>query len=204
MKPCPETIRVQEYLDGELPPAERDAFRAHLAGCDECAAEVALYRVVFQRLSSLALLEPSSALADRVLEEVLPARPGRWVRMLGWAYAGLVGASLAALGAAIALPTPRAWTYRLAAEATRSLVGSFVFVLKAANATALRLLDGFSGGMSGRTAALWHAVATPLAQPLVVFTLWSALLTCAVVLWWMRPRERRAIRGSDHVGLLGL
>jgi anti-sigma factor RsiW len=206
MKLCSESIRVQDYLDGELVPGEREAFEAHLAACADCAAEVALYRIVFHRLDSLPLFEPSPQLADRVLAEIMPAHPGRWMRWAGWAYASTIAGSLAAIGAAIALPGPRAWTQSLAADATRSLVGSLMFVLKSFNATTLRLLDvlGGSGEVGARFGALFRALTAPLSHPVVVFTLWAAVLTCGIVLWWMRPREGRAIRESDHVALLGL
>jgi len=204
--PCPESFRVQDFLDGELVPAEREAFVAHMAACADCAAQLEVYRVVFHRLASLPLLEPTPSLSDRVLAEILPSRPGRWVRALGWAYAATVGASLFAIAAAIVLPAPRTWTHGLVADATRSLVGSFMFVLKSVNATGLRLLDAFGGAgeTAARLAAFRHAIATPLAQPLVVFTLWSAFLACALVLWWMRSREDHSSRGPDHVGMLAL
>jgi len=206
MTPCPESTILQDYLDGELVPAEREAFEAHLAACPDCAAELALYRAVFHRLDTLPLLEPDARLADRVLAEVMPGHPARWVRWLGWAYAGCVGASLVAIGAAILLPTPRAWLSALAAEATRSVESSMMFVLRSLNDAALRLADGAGSwhGPSTHAQPVLHTLASLLAQPVLEFTLWAAFLACGAVLWWLRPRERHAVSGSEHVGLLGI
>jgi hypothetical protein len=202
---CPEAKRVQDYLDDELVPDERQAFERHLAGCAACAGELAVYRRVFYELETLPTWDPGPALTERVLAEVMPAHTGRWVRALGWAYAGSIGASLLAIAAAILLPAPRQWTGGLAADAARSVVNSLLFVLKSCNAAALRLVDSFgaSGTMMARIAPVLRAVATPLSQPVVVFTLCAAVLFCAAVLWWMRPRESRSIRGTNHVGVLG-
>ena len=205
MTSCPESNRVQDFLDDELVPAEREAFEAHLAGCAACAGELAVYRRVFYELETLPTWDPGLALTERVLAEVMPAHTGRWVRALGWAYAASIGASLIAIAGAILLPGPRSWTGGLAADAARSVVTSLLFVLKSCNGAALRLVDGFgaSGTLMARIAPVLRAVASPLSQPVVVFTLSAAVLFCAVVLWWMRPRETRSIRGTNHVGVLG-
>lgn len=204
--PCPEAFRVQDFLDGELVPAEKVAFEAHLKTCADCAADLAIYRVVFDRLAAIPLLEPSPLLADRVLAEVMPASPGRWVRTFGWVYAGGIVASLSAIAAAVSLPAPRAWLGGIAAEATRSVVGSFLFVLKSFNTTMLRLADGVgsSHGIWGQFAPVIRALGASLSHPALIFTVWAAVLACVAVVWWMRPRERRGIEGSDHVGILGL
>ena len=206
MNHCPDTTFLQDYLDAELVPAEREAFEAHLAGCGFCQAELAAWRPVFARLGAISLWDPSPELADRVLAEIMPRHAGRWSRALGWAYGGGVAASLAALAGALFLPAPRAWMQTLAADATRAVVHSFVFVMKSCNAAILEMVDAFgaSGVIAARLAPLVKALFVPLSHPAIVFTVWAAALVCAAVLWWMRPRESRSVRGSHHVGLLGL
>lgn len=206
MTHCPDSTRIQDYLDDELVPAERVAFEAHLAGCVACESELALYRQVFADLESLPLLSPSADLADRVLAEVMPAHSGRWSRFAMWAYGGAVAASVAAISAAIFLPGPRQWTYTLAADAARSLVGSFLFVLKSLNAAALRVVDliQLAAEFLGRIGPIVRALRLPLSQPIVLVTVAAAVIVCVALFWWMRPRENSpAAEGEHHVGILG-
>jgi len=67
MNRCPETINVQDWLDGTLEPEAAARFEAHLAGCAECEAEVAAFRVVFAELRSLPLLDPRPELFQRIM-----------------------------------------------------------------------------------------------------------------------------------------
>ena len=93
MTRCPETRNVQDWLDGTLEPEAAARFETHLAGCAECEAEVAAFRVVFAELRSLPLLDPRPELFQRIMDEVLPHRAPRWVRVLGWTYAGAFAAT---------------------------------------------------------------------------------------------------------------
>ena len=206
MNHCPESHRSQDYLDDELVPAERLEFEAHLAGCETCAFEVASYRRVFDRLATLETWEPSPTLADRVLAEVMPRHPVRWLRPLAWTVGVSAAASLAALLSAVFMPGPRAWMNGLVAEAARSVVTSFVFVLKSCNAGALRALEslGASAAVAAHAGSVLRAVLASASQPAVAFTLWAALLAGVALLWWMRPREDRAAQEDHHVGMLGL
>ena len=63
MNHCPENPNVQDWLDGELAPAEAARFEAHLATCAQCEAEVASFRVVFSELRAVPLLDPRRAYA---------------------------------------------------------------------------------------------------------------------------------------------
>lgn len=200
----PDFELLQDYLDGELVPEQARAIEAHLAECADCAREVASFRLVFERLENLPLFEPSPALVDRVLAEAMPAHPSRWVRFAGWAYAGSLVASLAGLVVALSAPTPRTWLTALAADAARSLVRSFLFVMQSLNAALVNVVDVVgSRGEWLRSLPALNAVVRPLSQPIVLFTLWAALVAGVAVLWWMRPRRSRAVRGSRHVGVLG-
>lgn len=205
MSTCPETFRAQDYLDGELVPAERTEFEAHLAGCQACAAEVAAYAAVFERLAAIETWEPAPGLADRVLAEVMPQHPSRALGAALWGAGVAVAASGAAIAAAWLVPGPRAWMSALVAAAAHSVTNTLMFVVKAINGGGLELLDalGRAGGAVARFASLGRALAASLAQPAVAFTLWAALVAGVAVLWWMRPREDRSVREDHHVGILG-
>ncbi len=208
MNRCTETLKVQDWLDGELAPAEAARFEAHLAGCPECEAEAAAYRVVWSELRALPLLDPRSELFDRVMEAVLPHRPPRWVRVLGLGYAGALAASLAAIGSAFALPGPSAWVHGILAAGTRALTETGTFVLRSLGDGLVRLGETLAGG--GAAGRLLRLLGGALTQPAVWVTLFAAVLVCAALFWWMRARERRGAPGEagpgelPHVGLLGL
>ena len=202
MTRCPETRNVQDWLDGTLEPEAAARFETHLAGCAECEAEVAAFRVVFAELRSLPLLDPRPELFQRIMDEVLPHRAPRWVRVLGWTYAGAFAASAAAIGSAFVLPGPSAWLHGVIAAATRSLTGTGTFVLRSLSDGLARAGETVTGaGSAGRMLKLvWGA----LAHPAVMVTIVAAIAVCAGLLWWMRPRERRETGEIPHVGLLGL
>jgi hypothetical protein len=203
---CPESIHAQDYLDGELVPSQREAFEAHLAGCSDCRREVALYRHVLAEIHALEQWDPSAGLADRVLAEVMPRHAARWVPVAAWGAAGSLAASAALVAAAITMPGPRAWLTALGADATRSMAGGFIFVTKSLNTSVLHALDGLSASnaLLVKLGTFFRLLAVTASQPQIAFTLWAALLAGGALLWWMRPREHRAIREDHHVGLLGL
>lgn len=202
MNHCPETIKVQDWLDGELPPPEAARFEAHLATCAACEAEAAAFRVVFGELRAVPLLDPRPELFDRIMDEVLPHRTPRWVKVLGWGYAATFAASIAAIGSAFVLPGPGAWVRGIIAAGMRALTETGTFVVRSTSDGLARfgeVLAGTSG--AGRLfKLLWGA----LSHPAVFLTLLAAVGVCAAVLWWMRPRERRTTGEIPHVGLLGL
>jgi anti-sigma factor RsiW len=204
MTPCPDFELLQDFLDGELVPDQTRMVEAHLAGCPDCAREVASLRLVFDHLENLPLWEPSPALVDRVLAEAMPAHPARWVRYAGWGYAASLVASLGGLAVAMSSPVSRAWMGVLAADAAKSVVRSFLFVLQSLNEGFVNAVAAIgSRGEWLRSLPVLHAVVKPLSQPIVLFTLWAALVVGVAVIWWMRPRQGRAVRGSRHVGVLG-
>ena len=202
MTHCRETLKVQDWLDGVLVPDEAARFAAHAAGCPECEAEATAYRVVFAELRALPLLDPRPELFDRIMDAVLPQRAPHWVRALGWTYAGALAASLAAIGSAFVLPGPSAWLHGVIAAGTRSLAGTGTFVLRSLSDGLARFGEAFSGGAgAGRTTKLlWNA----LANPVILLTVAAAVVVCAGLLWWMRPRDPDKSEEIQHVGLLGL
>ena len=202
MNRCPEIIHVQDWLDGTLEPKAAARFESHMAGCAECEAEVAAYRVVFAELRSLPLLDPRPELFQRIMDDVLPHRAPHWLRVVGWAYAGALTASVAASGSAFVLPGPSTWLHGVIASATHTLTGTGTFVLRSMSDGLARVGETVAGeGSAGRALKLvWGA----LSHPAFVVTIVAAIAVCAGLLWWMRPRERRATREIPHVGLLGL
>jgi anti-sigma factor RsiW len=202
MNRCPETLKVQDYLDGELAAAEAVRFEAHVAGCRECEAELAAYRVVFHELRSVPLLDPRPELFERILDQVLPHRMPRWVKVLGWAYGGAFAASLAAIGSAFVLPGPSAWLHGVIAAGLRSLTSTGSFVLRTLSDGLARTGEALAGG--GIAGRLFRLLGSAFAHPAILLTGIAALGVCAAVLWWMRPREPRATGEIPHVGMLGL
>jgi len=68
---CEDTrTRLQEYLDGRLPPPESRNVKAHLAGCAACREDLALLRQVDGALATVPLLEESSDFTAQVMAQV--------------------------------------------------------------------------------------------------------------------------------------
>jgi anti-sigma factor RsiW len=197
---CPETLKVQDWLDGELAPEAAARFAAHVAVCRECEAEASAYRVVFAELRAVPLLDPRPELFELIMEQVLPHRLPRWVKLLGWAYGGAFVASLAAITVAFMSPAPGAWLHGVIAAGTRSLTNTGTFVLRTLGESLAHLGEALAGG--GSVARMLKLVWVALAQPAVLTTVIAALAVCAALLWWMRPRERRATGEISHVGML--
>jgi hypothetical protein len=204
MTDCGERLRVQEYLDGELPPAEAAAFRAHLAGC---AAEVAAFARLFSTLGRPLRETPSPELSARILERVLPSRirRRRLVAAWGWGYA----AALLACGAAAAWwaadAAHRAQLGAFSAHASSRLLGLVLFVVNALGAAILRLGVGWEWirAVGQRLEPLSHALRAVFAQPDIGFAVWAAAAACCALLWWMRPRVKPAVREVRRVGIVG-
>ena len=67
MNHCPENPNVQDWLDGELAPAEAARFEAHLAGCEGCTNYVEQMRQSVEVLGHLS----EESLAPAVRDELL-------------------------------------------------------------------------------------------------------------------------------------
>jgi anti-sigma factor RsiW len=59
--------RLHAYLDGELTPAEREAFDLHVLDCPVCRAEVEGYRGLGMLLGGLSVPKVPAGLAERIL-----------------------------------------------------------------------------------------------------------------------------------------
>ncbi len=207
MRRCAESDRVQDWLDGLLAPDEALRFRAHLDRCPDCAAEVALFRRVFEALEGAPLLEPRARLERRILERVLPSRARRRRRLaaLGWGYAAALAACGLVIGALAALPGWKPLLEAVSVEASRRLVGVGLVLLNGLGASVLRLAEGWAWARAaaGPLASLARALGAVLSLPAIGLTLWAAAAACAALLWWLRPYAGRAAKEARHVGVLG-
>jgi len=207
MNGCPERRRVQDYLDQALEAGEARAFRAHLAGCAACAAELALYQRVFTALAAAPTWDPGAALTERVLARVLPSQVRRHRRLvaLGWGYAGSLAAVLAVVGVWGVRPGAWGTLEALSGEASRRLLQRGLFLLNSFTHASMRFAEGWGlvTAAGELFSPLQRALAAALSQPTVAVTIWASAAVCAGVLWWMRPRARTAARGVRHVAVLG-
>ncbi|MCC6748071.1 MAG: zf-HC2 domain-containing protein [Deltaproteobacteria bacterium] len=67
-----------EYLEGELPPEEKQAVEEHLAGCDTCRAELEAFRTTLRGLSGLHTLPPPTDFAHQVEQRIHRRSRGRF------------------------------------------------------------------------------------------------------------------------------
>ena len=202
----PESFRFQELLDGELPAAEALELRQHVAGCESCARELALYRQLYHSLERLPEFDPGPAFTARVMERVLPSRVRRrWLRALGFGYATLSAGIVAASVVFATQPAARALIETLSAVASRRLARAMVFALNALSFSALSLAGGeqWLAAAGRRVAPIGRALGALFSQTDVLVPLMVAGAACVAVLWWMRPRGAEARKGMRHVGVLG-
>ena len=154
MEDCPFTNRLDAYHDGELRPAERSAFEAHLGGCCACARALEFRR----RLSAALRGRPASAPDETALRALIlrsravPARARQQdLARLGW---GLSAAAAAAL--AVGLLFPRERTARAAGhdpdDWTRALAEAAARVEVEAVAEEDELVLAILEGLDGRVA----------------------------------------------------
>ena len=81
------------YLDNELPPGERAAVEAHLAGCEACRIELVSMQTLFTALDTLQLETLAADLTPLVLDDIATERHRAIRRQrIGWLAPGLQGA----------------------------------------------------------------------------------------------------------------
>lgn len=202
MTRCEQSIRIQDFLDGELPAGEAAAFRAHLAACPRCATELDSFRRLVAALECEPLEIPRPELTGRILARVLPSRlRRRRLAALGLGYA----ASVAVTGAAL-------WALRafgggvlgaLPAWLSRHLLRGALSALDALGASAVNLATGLGWleAVAQRLDPLSRAFVVLITDPRVAPAVWAAVTVCAVLLWWMRPRRTSGVGEVRHVGI---
>jgi len=206
MTTCAESDRIQELLDGDLPPGEALRLREHAASCASCGRDLLLYTRVFHSLERLPVLDPGPAFTARVLERALPSRVReRWIRALGFGYASLSAITVAAVVAFATQPAARTLLVTLSTAASRRLAQAMVIALNALSFSVVGLAE--SGRLLAeageRLKPFGRALAALFSQTAIVLPLTIAAAACIAVLWWMRPREADDGKGIRHVGVLG-
>ena len=206
MNPCPESERIQSYLDAELSADEIRRLLEHATLCARCTRELALYRRVVRSLEALPTVDPGPAFTARVLDMVLPSRVRRrWLRTLGLSYASaftVIGASAITLATQ---PAARALILALVSEVSRRVVQTMIFTVNALSFSVLSVAEGgrLLESTGQRLAPLVRAANALFSHTSVTVPLAVAVGVCAGLLWWMRPRERHPEKGVGHVGVLG-
>ena len=205
---CPDTGRLQDFLEALLPEAEMRTLGAHVAGCPHCLAERVRFERLFDAFEALPLEAPSRPLAERVLDRVLPVRRrARWVRRLGVGYAAALVASLGGVTVAAMHPAGRGFLAWLASEAPARVVDSLKFLVNVTSFLALQLASGWGlvSSVGSRISPLLRALFATMDQPAIQIVFVLSAAACIGVLWWLRPRSGsgRNDRGMPHVGLLG-
>lgn len=107
---CKSTVEMlSAYLDRELAPAERDAVRAHLAGCDRCRQDERELRALKGLLLGVRAPEPAADFESRLMsrlhaESTAPPRPAFTLPQIRPLVLGQFGGlALAAVMAAVVL-----------------------------------------------------------------------------------------------------
>jgi anti-sigma factor RsiW len=207
MNRCPESERIEPWLDGELPSASARAFERHLDGCARCEAELRATRALYASLRGVTIWDPGPALTERVLDRVLPSRVFRHqVTILGWSYTAVSAVTTFLFISWAVRPETHAWVGGLVTAAYARMIDAGLFTLDTLLTAGLRLQQGLGllEVMGGWVVPVLRALAAVAADPWVAGALWSAALCSAGLLWWIRPRPVRIVRGNRHVGILAL
>ncbi|MFW6079469.1 MAG: anti-sigma factor family protein, partial [Gemmatimonadota bacterium] len=82
----PEPERLEAYVEGSLPEAERAVVDSHVMTCARCQTATEEWRTLFAELARLPRPAPEPGFADRVLADVHIRRPlaARAAERLGW------------------------------------------------------------------------------------------------------------------------
>ena len=65
-------MELQAYVDGDLKPEQTALLEAHLAGCDDCRADLARLQAVVAALETWPLVDEPAETAARVMARVRP------------------------------------------------------------------------------------------------------------------------------------
>ena len=208
MNRCPESERIEAWLDRELPAAAAGAFERHLVGCDRCAAEARSLEALYASLRAVPAWDPGPSLTERILDRAVPSRVRRHlVTLLGWCYTAVSAVTTFAFISWVVRPDSHVWLGRLLTAAYGRLIDTGLFALDTLMAVALRVQRGWGllEVMGGWVMPVVRALGALAADPMVAIALWGSVACCSALLWWMRPRPVRIVRGGNrHVGILAL
>ena len=178
---CPDTSTLQDFLEQLLPEPEQAATAKHVAGCARCAAERVRLEHLFDCLDALPMEAPSAAMAERVLDRVLPSRrQARWVRRLGLGYAGALAASLAAGVVIVTHPAGNGFQAWVAGSASASVFNVLKFLVNATSFVALRLASGWGlvSYFESKTSPMLRALFAAMDVPAIQMCLVLSAVTC--------------------------
>jgi anti-sigma factor RsiW len=207
MNHCPQSERIELWLDGDLGAEAARSLEGHMAGCPHCATERASLESLYLRLRRVRVADPGPALTERILDRVVPSRVfRRQVTVLGWCYSAVSAVTTFAFISWIVRPETHLWLGRLVSAAYARLVDTGLFALHALTVTALRVQEGLGllEVLSGWLGPVARAVALVATDPRVVASLWAAGAACALLLWWMWPRHVHLAGRRGHVQILAL
>jgi anti-sigma factor RsiW len=159
---------LNQFLDQQLAPSERDAAQAHLAACAECRAELGALKRVTTTLASLTPESMSTNLVPRVLAQIEPAQRAWWVDAL------IVAETVAAIGLAVWLGETLVPLFDLLPDVGAEVLAFQQEVSETLNALTIEPLQGIA-----MTEWLWLGAA--------VFTVW--LLTNWLLLQFPKQKE---------------
>ena len=205
MNRCPESERIEPWLDGELSPEAGRALAGHLRGCDPCEAERASLASLYAALGAARVSDPGPALTERILDRVVPSRiRRRQVTLVGWSYTAVSAVTTFSFISWIVRPETQLWLARLVSAAYGRLIDTGLFALDAITAATLRVRHGLGlvEVIGGWLVPVARAVGLLATDPRVAGSLWAAVAACALLLWWMRPGQARIAGRSRHVGIL--
>ena len=194
-------------MEDLLTPDARLSVERHLDTCPHCGPKVARLERVFMSLGSLPLESPSAAMAERVLDQVLPdRRRARWLRRLGAGYAWTFAASVAALAIWVSQPSGWGFITWATAESSARLLHSLMFVVHTSSFVALSLSGGWGmvSALGARVSPIARALFIVANHGLIQLALAVSAALCLSLVWWLRPRAGRPRKGMPHVGVLGI
>jgi len=86
------------------------------------------------------------------------------------------------------------------------LIDTGLFTLDAFMNMALHFQRGWGlmEVLGGWVVPVARALAVVVSDPWIAGALWAAALCSVALLWWIRPRPVRIVKGNRHVGILAL
>ena len=104
------TERLSAFVDGELPPAEAAAVRAHASGCAACTAALADLRALVTNVRGLDVPEPPPTLWPAIEGALHRRERFAWLKISLWRPMGIgaLAGAVAVVLVTVALPAVRA------------------------------------------------------------------------------------------------